>query len=60
MQPDHHTDLAVDSAIAGGVITMPLWAVGLNEWLHLFMAVGGAILIAYRLWVLIRGIKPKD
>ena len=60
MQTDHHTNLAVDSAIAGGVITMPLWAVGLNEWLHFFMAVGGSILIAYRLLILIRDIKPKD
>ena len=60
MQTDHHADLVVDSAIAGGVITMPLWAVGLNEWLHLFMAIGGSILIAYRLFVLVRDVKKKD
>jgi hypothetical protein len=57
MQTNSHTDLAIDSTIAGGVITMPLWAVGLNEWLHLFMAIGGSILIAYRIFVLFKEIK---
>jgi len=44
----------LDAALAGGAITMPLWAAELNFWLHLFMAIGGSILIAYRIWILIK------
>ena len=49
----------IDSAVAGGVMTMPVWAVGLNEWALLFLHLGGAILVGYRLWVMIREIKNK-
>jgi hypothetical protein len=50
-QDDHPI---VDAVIAGSAVTMPLWAVNLNGWLHLFMALGGSILIAYRLWVIFK------
>jgi len=59
MDSDHNTNLVIDSALAGGVMSMPLWAAGLNEWLLLFLHAAGAILVAYRLWVMIREIKNK-
>ena len=59
MSQDHSTNLMIDSAVAGGVMTMPVWAVGLNEWALLFLHLGGAILVGYRLWVMIREIKNK-
>jgi len=60
MTDDHNTNLVIDSALAGGVMSMPLWATGLNEWLVLFLHLGGAILIAYRIWVMINEIKNRE
>ena len=60
MTDDHNTNLVIDSALAGGVMSMPLWASGLNEWLVLFLHLGGAILIAYRIWVMINEIKNRE
>jgi hypothetical protein len=60
MDNQHNTNLVIDSALAGGVMSMPLWAVGLNEWALLFLHIGGAILVGYRLWVMIREIKSKE
>jgi len=60
MTDDHNTNLVIDSALAGGVMSMPLWAAGLNEWLVLFLHLGGAILIAYRIWVMINEIKNRE
>jgi hypothetical protein len=50
----------IDSAVAGGVMTMPMWAVGLNEWALLFLHLGGAILVVYRLYVMAREILRKE
>jgi hypothetical protein len=60
METDHNTNLVIDSAIAGGVISMPLWAAGLNGWAELFMHVGGALLVGYRVWIMIREIKNRS
>lgn len=57
MTNEHETSLAIDSAVAGGVLTMPLWAVNLNEWLHFIMTIVGFFIIMYRLFVLLRDIK---
>ena len=57
MTNEHETSLAIDSAVAGGVVTMPLWAVNLNEWLHFIMTIVGFFIIMYRLFVLLRDIK---
>jgi hypothetical protein len=59
MDSDHNTNLVIDSALAGSVMTMPMWAVGLNEWMLLFLHMGGAVLVGYRLWVMVREIKNK-
>jgi hypothetical protein len=60
MDNDHNTNLVIDSTLAGGFMSMPLWAVGLNEWAILFLHVGGVILISYRLYVVIREISHKE
>ena len=57
MTDDHNTNLVIDSAVAGGVVTMPLWAVNLNGWLHFIMTIVGFFIIMYRLFVLLRDIK---
>lgn len=54
MTNNDNENLVVDSLVAGGAITMPLWASSLNGWLHLFMALGGSFLIAYRIIKIIR------
>lgn len=59
MTNDHETSLAIDSAVAGGIVTMPLWAVNLNDWLHFIMTIIGFFIIMYRLYVLIVDIKNK-
>jgi hypothetical protein len=59
MDSDHNTNLVIDSVLAGSVMTMPMWAVGLNEWVLLFLHMGGAVLVGYRLWVMVREIKNK-
>ena len=60
MQNDTHTQNAIiDGAVAGGALTMPLWAVGLNEWALFFLHIGGAIIVAYRLWVMFQEIRQK-
>jgi hypothetical protein len=59
MTDDHNTNLVIDSALAGGVMSMPLWASGLNEWLLLFLHAGGGILVAYRLWIMFRELRNK-
>ena len=61
MRIDQDDHPIIDTALASGAITMPLWAVNLNGWLHLFMAVCGSILIAYRLWkVMVPNDVDKD
>lgn len=59
MTNDHETSLAIDSAVAGGIVTMPLWAVNLNDWLHFIMTIVGFFIIMYRLYVLIVDIRNK-
>jgi hypothetical protein len=60
MTNDHESSLVIDTAVAGGVITMPLWAVSLNEWLHFIMTIMGFFLILYRLYVLAADIKKSN
>jgi hypothetical protein len=57
-QQEH--DATIDAALAGGAITMPLWAAELNFWLHLFMAVLGSGLLLYRCYRAYKeATKPK-
>jgi large-conductance mechanosensitive channel len=60
MSNEHESSLAIDSAVAGGVMTMPLWAVNINEWLHFVMTIMGFMLISYRFYILIKDLKKMD
>ena len=44
-QQEH--DTVIDASLAGGAITMPIWAAELNAWLHLLMAILGTGLLLY-------------
>jgi hypothetical protein len=59
MQNNHEASLAIDSAITGGIITMPLWAVNLNDWLHFIMTIVGFFIIMYRFYIVMRDIKKS-
>lgn len=45
------TRVIVDSAIASGAITMPLWVIHMHEYLQLFTLVGGLILLTIRIYL---------
>ena len=45
------TRVIVDSAIASGAITMPLWVIHLHEYLQLFTLIGGLILLTIRIYL---------
>jgi hypothetical protein len=63
MTPNHETSLAIDSAITGSIITMPLWAVNLNDWLHFIMTITGFFVIMCRVFIVLRDVKnskPSD
>lgn len=46
--------LVIDSSIATGAITMPLWVTELQGWIGLAIAVGGLILVMLRIAIAIR------
>ena len=48
------TKLAIDSTIATGAITMPLWVTQLQGWIGLGISVGGLILIVMRIIIAFR------
>jgi hypothetical protein len=59
MSNNHEASLAIDSVITGGIITMPLWAVNLNDWLHFIMTIVGFFIIMYRFYIVMRDIKKS-
>ena len=46
--------LVIDSTIATGAITMPLWVTELQGWIGFAIAVGGLILVVIRIIIAIR------
>lgn len=46
--------LVIDSTIATGAITMPLWVTELQGWIGLAIAVGGLVLVLIRIALAIR------
>ena len=55
----HDTKVAVDSAIATGAITLPWWAVHLNEWAGLGITICGLVLVVFRIALAYREWKNK-
>ena len=50
----HEAKLVIDSTIATGAITMPLWVTELQGWIGFAIAVGGLILVILRIIIAIR------
>ena len=50
----HETKLVIDSTIATGAITMPLWMTELQGWIGFAIAVGGLVLVVIRIIIAIR------
>lgn len=48
------TRVIVDSSIASGAITMPLWVIHMHEYLQLATYAGGLILLAIRIYLAIK------
>ncbi len=46
--------LVIDSTIATGAITMPLWVTELQGWIGFAIAVGGLILVVLRIIIAIK------
>ena len=51
--------VVVDGAIATGAITLPWWAVHLNEWMGLGITVCGLVLVIFRIALAYREWKNK-
>tara|TARA_Y100000114_G_C11612736_1_gene255884 strand:+ start:338 stop:526 length:189 start_codon:yes stop_codon:yes gene_type:complete len=50
----------LDAAFATSVVSTPIWLQWLESSLQLFMLVGGSILLAVRLWAMIKYRKKSD
>jgi len=48
------TKLVIDSTIATGAITMPLWVTELQGWIGFAAVVGGLILVVIRIALAVR------
>jgi len=48
------TRVIIDSAVASGAITMPLWVIHMHEYLQLFTLIGGLVLLVIRIYLAIR------
>lgn len=54
------TKFAIDSTIATGAITMPLWVSELQGWIGLGISVGGLILIVMRIIIAFRDWRKRQ
>ena len=50
---------ATDTVIATSLVSTPLWLQWVEQGLQLFMLVGGSVLLAFRLWAMIKERKNK-
>jgi len=48
------TRVVVDSAIASGAITMPLWVIHMHEYLQILTLAGGLLLLVIRIYLAIK------
>ena len=48
-----------DTVIATSLVSTPLWLQWVEQGLQLFMLVGGSVLLAFRLWAMIKERKNK-
>ena len=48
-----------DTALSTSLVSTPIWLQWVEQGLQLFMLVGGSILLAFRLWAMIKERKSK-
>jgi hypothetical protein len=48
------TRVIIDSAVASGAITMPLWVIHMHEYLQILTLAGGLLLLVIRIYLAIR------
>ena len=48
-----------DNALSTSLVSTPIWLQWVEQGLQLFMLVGGTILLAFRLWAMIKERKSK-
>ncbi len=48
------TRVVIDSAVASGAITMPLWVIHMHEYLQILTLAGGLLLLVIRIYLAIR------
>ena len=48
-----------DTALSTSLVSTPIWLQWVEQVLQLFMLVGGSILLAFRLWAMIKERKSK-
>lgn len=58
-QITQHAQEIVDAALATGAITTPLWLQTLEEGIHIYILIGGAVLLTLRVVKLVREMRSK-
>ena len=48
-----------DTALSTSLVSTPIWLQWVEQGLQLFMLVGGSVLLAFRLWAMIKERKSK-
>ena len=48
-----------DTALSTSLVSTPFWLQWIEQGLQLFMLVGGSVLLAFRLWAMIKERKSK-
>ena len=48
-----------DTALSTSLVSTPIWVQWVEQGLQLFMLVGGSVLLAFRLWAMIKERKSK-
>jgi hypothetical protein len=48
------TRVVIDSAVASGAITMPLWVIHMHEYLQILTLAGGLLLLVIRIYLAIK------
>ena len=55
--PDPKTIL--DTALATGMVSTPIWLQWVEQGLQIFMLLGGSLLLAFRLWMMFKDRDKK-
>ena len=53
------TRVVIDSAVASGAITMPLWVIHMHEYLQILTLAGGLLLLVIRIYLAIKEARSE-